>query len=743
VSRISSAIEILLRLRAQGVREVEGTTEAIDDLTEATDDATESGRELDESGRTQSRGAQRLAANVKRLAAAYFGLATARKAIELSNRQEQAESRVLGILAAQLESRQEAAAETERLVALAGTLQRELKLFGDEEILEGFTEAAARAEDIRALLGDSERFLRAAGDLAAARGISFSQAAGLIARTLGGFAGELGEQLPALANALREFDESQRRAFLQRGGAIDIIEQTLGGTAAFVADTGSARQRAAINTFNDQLEQLGFVLTRLTNPPLIAAVAGLKLLADGIEDLADAAEETVGGAITAAGALIRAPFRSEEENNRVFNSLDVLLPDFSQRPSAAPSRAALANADRVESQQTARLLNAADRQQLEADLGLISDFEQRMIALRQRFDELAGDTGIFRDQGVFEAPADELEVFFNIAVARERAADATQALADAQAELRDRLEEISRRVEAGELPENRAIAQVQEAQEAFRLQLGVLQRNRAEIEAIVAGAIEAANASDAIDDIESTPEFLDALAEGLARAEAQADRFRTTTAGLSTELGEGLQAPLANAIQGQEDFGDALRRTIQDIAAQQAALKSLQAVFGGTGDRIGGGGLLGGAVDTLGGFLGFAEGGVVPGPDLGRDSTVIAARGGEGVLVPEVVRGRGDAIAHLNATGDWEAAAVMMRDAAARVMPPRIARGGLPGYAGGGLVDAVGALGERGGGGATVLPVALLGPDDYARAVEEDPTLLAEIMRRNRGLFQDAIGGER
>lgn len=82
---------------------------------------------------------------------------------------------------------------------------------------------------------------------------------------------------------------------------------------------------------------------------------------------------------------------------------------------------------------------------------------------------------------------------------------------------------------------------------------------------------------------------------------------------------------------------------------------------------------------------GFARGGILPGQDTGRDNQLIMARSGEGILVPEAVRGLGERFVHnTNAAANAGGAS-----AVARMIAGDPGGLGIPGFQNGGIVGLV------------------------------------------------------
>ena len=124
-----------------------------------------------------------------------------------------------------------------------------LTRFGDEAILNQL----ALAKSFGASNEQSKQIVTAATDLAEAFGIDLESATRNVAKTLGGYAGELGEVIPALKNLTQE----QLRA----GAGIDLISKQFAGTAQSQVLTYSGATQQLSNAFSDVSEQIGFFIT--------------------------------------------------------------------------------------------------------------------------------------------------------------------------------------------------------------------------------------------------------------------------------------------------------------------------------------------------------------------------------------------------------------------------------------------------------------------------------------------------
>jgi len=161
--------------------------------------------------------------------------------------------------------------------------------FGDELILQQLSLAKA----FGASNEQAKEVVKAATELASATGKSLPEATQQISKTLGGFAGELGEVNPAIKALTAEQ--------LKAGEAASILIEQYGGSAAAQINTFSGALAQLQNTQGDLLEQIGFLITR--NPLVIN---GIKALTTGFEKLI----KTVANNEDAITAFVNKGFKS-------------------------------------------------------------------------------------------------------------------------------------------------------------------------------------------------------------------------------------------------------------------------------------------------------------------------------------------------------------------------------------------------------------------------------------------------
>lgn len=162
--------------------------------------------------------------------------------------------------------------------------------FGDEAILSQL----ALAKAFGASNEQAKLIVTAAAELSAATGKSLEEANRQISKTLGGFAGELGEVNPAI----KSLTEEQLKA----GAAAKILIDQYGGSAASQIQTFSGAVTQTKNTFGDLLEQIGFVITR--NPAVIKAINSLNKVFQNLIKFVTENQQAISNFVSKAVALL-------------------------------------------------------------------------------------------------------------------------------------------------------------------------------------------------------------------------------------------------------------------------------------------------------------------------------------------------------------------------------------------------------------------------------------------------------
>lgn len=204
------------------------------------------------------------------LLAAAAGAFAVTKLIDAANKQEDAVTRLNTALAVTGSFSEEASKD---LQDFASSIQDTTK-FGDELVLNQL----ALAKSFGASNEQAKSIVSAATDLAASLNIDLNSATRNVAKTLGGFAGELGEVIPELKSLTKEQ--------LLTGKGIDILAKQFQGAARGQIQTFSGALTQSKNAFGGLLEELGFLLTK--NPAVIAAInAAQKLFKELAESVSD------------------------------------------------------------------------------------------------------------------------------------------------------------------------------------------------------------------------------------------------------------------------------------------------------------------------------------------------------------------------------------------------------------------------------------------------------------------------
>lgn len=226
------------------------------------------------------RGISRVGSAIARLgpiaaaaATALAGVIGTREAIQAAARQQEAVNNLNSSLARIGELSK---STSQDLQDFASELQKTTR-FGDEAVLEQL----AFAQGLGATAEQSKEVVAAAADLSAALNIDLNSATRNIARTLGGFAGELGEVIPELKNLTAE----QLRA----GEAIGLLGNQFRGLATAQIRTFNGAIDQAGNAFGDFLESIGAFVTE--SPSIVGALRGISLnLAGASSNIKNTAE---------------------------------------------------------------------------------------------------------------------------------------------------------------------------------------------------------------------------------------------------------------------------------------------------------------------------------------------------------------------------------------------------------------------------------------------------------------------
>lgn len=172
--------------------------------------------------------------------------------------------------------------------------------FGDEAVLEQL----ALAKAFGATNEQAKQVTSAAIELSAATGKSLEEATRQVSKTLGGFAGELGEVNPAIKALTAEQ--------LKAGEAARILIEQYGGSAAAQVNTFSGAIAQTSNLFGDLQESLG--RTIIENPKVIAAIKGIgeafKSIISSINSNEGSISDFIGDAVSSLASFAPSAVRS-------------------------------------------------------------------------------------------------------------------------------------------------------------------------------------------------------------------------------------------------------------------------------------------------------------------------------------------------------------------------------------------------------------------------------------------------
>ena len=467
-----------------------------------------------------------------------------REIIDAAIRQEDAIRRVETSLKRIGEFSQETSQDLQNF---ASELQSTTRI-GDEAALEQL----AFAQGLGATAQQSKLVVAAAADLAAALDIDLNTATRNVGRTLGGFAGELGEVIPELKNLTQE----QLRA----GDGVTLLARKFSGFAANEAQGFGASLDQLSNSFGDFLEALG----------------GLVVGSDKAE-----------GALGALGVALDFYTNKLKAANQEPLTLDQLEESISK---TEVSIQRLQN--RLNQQSNLGgvggflrdLTGGSDRLKKELDAATLEllDFEQRrrnLLNQRQQQDEIRNANESLKRQQAAEKEKSDLErQLSELGIVTVQKLEQNAVL---------RLETLERLRQAELISAEEFNSQVLRTEEEFerkRLDIlgkGAKARNKASFDAGKAfGNIVASG----------TQTFVNSLLEGQDASKAFGDFILQSFGGLATQLG---QFYIATGIANKALFG------LSSPAAQIAAGVALVALGGILGSFASGG--LGGGADTGGG----------------------------------------------------------------------------------------------------------------------------------------------
>ena len=191
-------------------------------------------------------GLKNLSSRALAFGATFLAALGVREVVNAAARQEEAIKK----LEASLRAAGQFSRQTSKdLQDFASELQR-ITVFGDEAVIEQL----AFAQAMGASAQQSKQILSAATDMSAALNIDLNAAVRNISKTLGGFAGELGEVIPELKNLTK--------TQLQAGEGVTLLADKYRGFAQAEKSTFSGSVKSLSNNFGDLLETLGETITK-------------------------------------------------------------------------------------------------------------------------------------------------------------------------------------------------------------------------------------------------------------------------------------------------------------------------------------------------------------------------------------------------------------------------------------------------------------------------------------------------
>lgn len=156
---------------------------------------------------------------------------------------------------------------SQSLQSFASSLQGQ-SIIGDEVILDQMAFAQAMGANVE----QSKEIVAAAADMSAALGMDFESSVRQISKTMGGYAGELGEVIPEMKNLTKEQ--------LQNGEGIALLAGKYKGFAQSEVKTFNGAMTQLQNTLGDAAEKLGESVVK--SPVVIKA---LNLISKTISDV--------------------------------------------------------------------------------------------------------------------------------------------------------------------------------------------------------------------------------------------------------------------------------------------------------------------------------------------------------------------------------------------------------------------------------------------------------------------------
>jgi phage-related protein len=198
-------------------------------------------------GGTLKKGLSTLKGSIAGIGTALVAALGAREAIQAAARQEEAVNRLNNSLKRIGEFSQQTSQDLQNYASELQSVTR----FGDEAIIEQL----AFAQGLGLTAQQSKDAVSAAVDLSTALGVDLNSAVRNVAKTVGGYAGELGEVIPSIKNLSAEQ--------LKQGEGIKLIGDLYRGVAQRGVKGFNGSIDVLKNSFGDFLESIGNIIIKM------------------------------------------------------------------------------------------------------------------------------------------------------------------------------------------------------------------------------------------------------------------------------------------------------------------------------------------------------------------------------------------------------------------------------------------------------------------------------------------------
>lgn len=261
-------VNLIFDVQNKAANAVKAFDKSIDGLKK---NAEEMGRQFNDNFGIIKRGAQLTAGAMAALGVAVSAVAV--KSVQAATVQEDAVNRLNSALKSTGDFTRDASLDLQRFAAEI----EKVTIFGDELILNQL----ALAKAYGASNEQAKQIVTVATNMAAVFGTDLETQVRNTAKTLGGFAGELGESIPQLKELSQEA--------LRSGAGIRLLAQEFSTGATQQAETFGGRIKQLSNSFGTFLENIGMVITQ--NKDVTKAFKDLRKFVD---DLAKAVKTNEG-----------------------------------------------------------------------------------------------------------------------------------------------------------------------------------------------------------------------------------------------------------------------------------------------------------------------------------------------------------------------------------------------------------------------------------------------------------------